>query len=180
MSKMNFADVNDGDVYIDTVEPRDDPFRWFPRLQGLWTPDKQKLAEEYAKADAHTGDVFYIVVHPNVVGITGVFIDPDDEPHVIRLRWTGVNPEFRRQGVAKKAIKLVIDHVKSKYPERTILMENVPDTEHGEQNVAPFFQALGFVKCRGPYRGVGDDDWAGHGWQDYALNIGGLKCSTTL
>jgi GNAT superfamily N-acetyltransferase len=150
------------------VHSSEDPFEDYPQLKNIWSPEKTDIAAAASKEDAGTGEIFFIEYQDTVVGITGFFVDEeDDDPSHLYLRWTGVVSAFRRRGLASLAIELLKPKAVSQYIERNILIEMVPFTEHGLINIAPFFESLGFTPLGQPYK----EDWADHKWQNYALDL---------
>jgi GNAT superfamily N-acetyltransferase len=106
-------------------------------------------AAEAAKASIEdglcnsTGQVFLIRdFSGNSIGLTGYF-DVDTKAGVAYLRWTGVLPEYRKNGIFKQAIKLLTTQLKGANPNINALIELVPDNEYGHSIVGAF-ERVGF------------------------------------
>ncbi|QRE00191.1 hypothetical protein [Burkholderia phage BCSR5] len=143
-----------------------DLFEQAPHLKTIWSPEKTALAAEYAKADAGTGEVFAITYDKAVVGTTGFFIEPGDPIDTVRLRWTGVIEQYRRRGITRDALTLLVPKLRAKYPQCIKILEAVPINDNGKNFIIPFFTSMGFVPQGEPYK----EDWADHMWQDYVWN----------
>jgi hypothetical protein len=118
-----------------------DPFSEFPQLRTIWPEPYATAAAEASAADAWTGDVWLVCKDKtNVIGITGIFIDPEYEEDVF-LRWHGIVPSERGTGAAKAALLETY-----RILGRKRLVELVPDNEYGWTVVQPFFLSMGFVR----------------------------------
>ena len=122
------------------------PFSDYPRLRSIWPEPYAQQAEHASAVDCQTGQILYIEQYGAVVGITGIFFEPEC-PTDIFLRWTGVVPECRCRGIATEALRLLAYMCASWCPDRKRLIELVPDNEYGHQVPLPFFTNLGFVPC---------------------------------
>src|ERR1700743_607341 len=113
-------DLND--VTINRVKDGEDPFAACPVLHTLWSYKKSALAAQYARDDAHTGSVFTIRLNNKVIGVSGFFTSDDDPEHVVRLRWTGVLRPYRRLGIARHTLDLLVYRLQTFHPEFTTLI----------------------------------------------------------
>lgn len=124
-----------------------DPFHDYPALGLIWPEPYHSEARFASRADAKTGQIFYIVVDCEVVGITGYWIEARNEIDVW-LRWHGVEPDMRGKGVAKQALKLLLAKMKNEVPATyTRIVELVPKNDYGREVAAPFFEKFGFVEA---------------------------------
>lgn len=99
-----------------------------------------------------------------VVGMTGFFfVDSAEEPF---LRWHGVVPEHRSQGLSAAALRWVLLHLLSRYPLARGLTELVPQTSYAA-GIERHFQSMGFEKTGALER----YDWSPHLWQPYRLAL---------
>lgn len=153
------------------------PFDLHPQLQNIWPDPYNSIAHQVSAEDSYKGEIYLITLDDAVVGITGVFLSeeyPEDQleenQNDIYLRWTGVIPDLRKGGIARKALEMLVTDICPKhYPTRNKLVELVPHTEYGRTIVEPFFQKVGFVKY-GPLERY---DWVDHEWQPYVLKFKG-------
>jgi len=145
-----------------------DPFALYPQLRTIWPTPFKEMAEEASKDHSHTGQVWLILKDNDVVGITGVF-DDDEWPDVVLLRWHGVVPQLRGQGIGRLALDLLVAHVCPKfYPEYKRLVEFVPHNDYGKTKVYQFFKRCNFVDY-GPLVDLG---YGPKLWQPVSLDIG--------
>jgi len=123
------------------------PFEEYPVLEEIWPDPYRAFAYEASKEDCQTGQILFIINRFNVVGITGIFFEPENDEDVF-LRWTGIMPEARKFGIGKQAIQQVISLCKGWLPGRKRLVELIPDNEYGDRLVEPFFYRCGFVPSK--------------------------------
>lgn len=146
------------DVGLVEVQAGNDPFEDHPSLKSIW-PEPYGSAAAYAsRVDSGTGEIFYIVRDQDVVGITGLFLD-DTNTSDIFLRWTGIVPGLRQGGLAREALRQLTALCKAEHPERTRLVELVPDNEYGHRVAKPFFEKVGFIPEGIPVPTGEDSDW---------------------
>jgi GNAT superfamily N-acetyltransferase len=124
-----------------------DPFEEFVFLNQIWPEPYHSSAREATKEDCQIGQVFLIMNGSNVVGITGIFFEPENDSDVF-LRWTGIAPGWRGKGIARDAMQQLILLCKGWLGDRKRLVELVPDNEYGNTVVKPFFEAIGFVESK--------------------------------
>jgi GNAT superfamily N-acetyltransferase len=129
------------------VNGGDDPFTTYPALQEVWPEPYRQEAAYASREDSGTGEIFYIMLAGEVVGITGVFIDNDVAPDDLFLRWTGVTRTVRQKGVGRAAIQLLARLCQQQYSARKRLIELVPDNAYGHALPKPFFEKIGFAPC---------------------------------
>lgn len=151
------------------------PFADHPPLRTIWQGPLQRLAEEgtyevlteennYYTSEGfqRPEDVFLICAEGRVIGLTGFFFE--ENPDDIFLRWTGVIPEYRRQGVSSQALILVLQEARRQFPNIKTVIENVP--EH-QSDIIAFFAARGFQPT-GPME---YDEWSDMVWQQHTADI---------
>ncbi len=98
--------------------------------------------------DRPNGQVFLIVktldgYQPRAVGITGYF-DVNADTGTAYLRWTGIIPAYRREGIFAATIKLLTLQLRGANPAISRLIELVPLNEYGRSEVMPAFERVGF------------------------------------
>lgn len=135
------------------------PFTEFPQLWDIWPEPYAAEAAEACEEDAGDWNLFFIRQDGEVVGITGVFEQDDGvvaDIDTLLLRWTGVIPSKRKQGITRQALDLLIGEARLLRPKAHKLIELAPDNEYGREQVMPAFEKLGFVKHGPviPYYGV--------------------------
>lgn len=131
-------------VALSTVT-HENPFAFFPFLNNIWPEPYAHAARQATKSDYKSGQLFYIIHAGVVIGITGVWIDPNGAETDLYLRWTGLVPAYRGRGYATQALIQLIRICRGFCPSRTRLIELVPDNEYGDTVAKPFFEAFGFV-----------------------------------
>lgn len=144
------------------------PFEDYPQLRTIWPdPAHQQVAEEAAVEDLvagpQCGPVLLILADSEVVGITGLFPWPDDF-RFMGLRWTGVIPSRRREGICENAVRQLFDYADREDWSCKGIFEILPCTEYGN-SLKPFFIELGFK----PFGIPQYHDWLGSEGQDYLL-----------
>ena len=135
-----------------------DPFEAHASLKEVWPEPYASEAALASREDSATGEIFYILLEEDVVGITGIFFD-DASPDEVFLRWTGVIPGLRRGGVAREAVRQLAGLCKARYPQGKRLVELVPDNDYGHSTARPFFEKVGFVKIEALVPAGEDADW---------------------
>ena len=149
-------------VTLTTVDA--DAFGTYLELATIWPEPYNQMAREACIEDANTGEVFYIKYNDQVVGITGLFDDPEFAKDIC-LRWHGVLPTHRRLGIGEAALFRLLQEVKPKiYPSRKRIIEFIPCTEYGLA-LRPFFSRCGF-NGYGPLVDLG---YGGHLWKPVYL-----------
>lgn len=128
---------------VSLVTPTCAPFAGHPQLCRIWPAPYHEFAEHASNEDWGTGQVWLIQHDQQIVGITGLFLEPDVDD-LVYLRWTGVLPEFRRHGIAHRALQTVC-HMAANTTRARTLVELVPDNDYGK-TVAPFFRNFGFYE----------------------------------
>jgi len=149
-----------------------DPFKEYPQLKEIWPDPYRYHAALASRIDSDSGEVFYIKEDGEVIGITGYFIDDECSGSGAFLRWTGIIPARRGNGIGRKALYELARTLHQAYPQREKIIELIPDNEYGATIVQPFFESVGFA----PYRvfiPIGEDtDWP---VVSFAANILGMK-----
>lgn len=163
------------------VSPGDgNPLDRFPQLATLWSPVLASIAheaideafEQHFNAQVDYGAIF-LVTHPentkDIWGITGFLPWPDDATGILQraaLRWHGLLPEHRGQGLSLAIIDRMRHLAQNHYPEASQFIEFMPvSQEHAA--TAKYFEAAGFTKCGAPERVY----WSTDLWQEYACDI---------
>lgn len=163
------------------VEPKDgNPFDAYPVLGSIWSPVLAGIAheavgdafDEHHKSGADYGAIF-LVTNPRdpheVWGITGFLPWPDDASGVLQrvgLRWHGLLPEHRGQGVSIAIIDRMRDLASQRYPDASQFVEFMPvSAEHAA--TAQYFETAGFQKFGPPERVY----WSTELWQEYVCDI---------
>lgn len=164
------------------VEPKDgNPFDAHPALSSIWSPVLAGIAYEaidesfdaFNDTGADYGAIF-LVTNPNdaqdVWGITGFLPWPDDTSGVLQragLRWHGLLPERRGQGISIAIIDRMRSLANERYPGASHFVEFMPaSTEHAA--TAQYFEKAGFKKFGSPERVY----WSSDLWQEYVCDIG--------
>lgn len=129
------------------VTAGDDPFVDHPSLQDIWPEPYRGEAARISRVHSATGEIFYVALDGVVVGITGVFFEENIAPEDVYLRWTGVVPTARQEGLGRSVIRLVAQLCQERYPTRKRLIELVPDNAYGHAIPKPFFEKIGFLPC---------------------------------
>lgn len=147
------------------------PFAEWPALRSIWPEPHRSLAEEAVvehlqqMKDVELGDIQMILLDGRTVGISGYF-PYDAEGTNLGLRWHGILPEVRGQGISAKALQLVARRAIERFPQAGNLIELVPLTDEGEV-ISSYFSKLGFAPVGEPET----YEWAEHAWQPYAINL---------
>lgn len=155
------------------------PFERYPHLQTLWSPTLAQLAREaideafeQRTRGVDCGDIF-LVVNPQslheVWGITGFLPWPDGAGVLERvgLRWHGLVPEHRGQGLSMAVLEEVRARAHARYPMASHFVEFMPVTpEHAA--TAEYFERAGFFRWGEPER----VEWSNVLWQEYVCDIG--------
>jgi len=149
-------------------ELHSNPFEDYPQLRGIWPdPLHQQCAEEVDVEDLSSGlpvgPILLILADGEVVGITGTFSWPTDV-RLMGLRWTGVIPSRRREGICEAAILQLFDYLEENDWSCSGLVEIMPCTAYGD-TLKPFFAKLGFKPIGEPEH----HDWLGSDGQEYLL-----------
>ena len=99
-------------------------------------------AVRYWRGQAASKGPFYLIRDANGrdLGLIGAFWHADKSP-VVGLRWSGVIPDCRSQGVYRAAISSLVEILQSLCPNGQWLEEMVPP---GRSDVIPVFESLGF------------------------------------
>jgi RimJ/RimL family protein N-acetyltransferase len=88
-------------------------FDAYPMLHSIWTPTLSALADAHTKSwetYGGTGEVLLAYRGDDLVGLTGWWKISESE---LGLRWHGVLPEFRNQGVSKSILALLLPRLPS-------------------------------------------------------------------
>ena len=117
----------------------------------IWPPIYADPALEATVEDGYdssSGQIFLICkvepgYQPRVVGITGYF-DVSNNTGTAYLRWTGISPQFRREGYFAEAIKQLCLQLRGANPDISRLIELVPLNDYGRNEVMPAFERVGF------------------------------------
>ena len=151
------------------VETGTNPFEDHPQLRSIWPEEFQTIAEDITEDELvlgpTDGPILLIEDEGEVIGITGAFVWPDNF-NEMGLRWTGIVPERRRDGVATLALAELIEYVKSKDYTITALVELLPNNDYGDK-IKPFFKSFGFEKRGEPEY----FDWLGTEGQEYVFYV---------
>ena len=150
------------------------PFRDYPQLRSIWPEPYRSLAEgavvEHLDLlpEVDIGDIVLIMKNDVVVGISGYF--PFNEEYTdFGLRWHGVIPEFRGQGISRAALSQVAALALRRFPEGDHLIELVPLNAYGD-GLVEYFQRIGFR----PHGETERYDWADHDWQPHRIKLSEL------
>jgi RimJ/RimL family protein N-acetyltransferase len=145
-------------VRLVDVQAGDDPFEDHPSLKSIWPEPYGREAAYASRVDSGTNEIFYIVRDQEVVGITGLFLDETNSTDIF-LRWTGIVPGLRQGGLAREALSQLTALCKAEHPNRTRLVELVPDNDYGHRVAKPFFEKVGFIPEGVPVPVGEDSDW---------------------
>ena len=170
---------NHPNIALRRVQPHaGNPLVQYPVLSTLWTPALTALAKEAIQEafDSHrTLDygAIYLVLDKNhcnkVVGITGYLPWPSSADGLIEragLRWHGLLPSYRGNGLSLEIINTMREYAAYQYPHAQHFVEFMPvDEDH--KDVARYFEAAGFKKWGGPEA----IEWSDVAWQEYVCNI---------
>lgn len=142
-----------------------DPFEEHPQLASIWPEPFDRFAQEGVSETMGLGGLYLAMRGARAIGITGFFTDgPLAEP--LYLRWHGLDPAERGQGLSAPILRAVLELALPIHPEARELVELVPLCSYGE-GIERHFVGLGFQK-----RGEPEFfDWSGMSWQAHALPI---------
>lgn len=146
------------------------PFEQHPQLKTIWPAASQALAEEATMEaldavgpNVHCG-IYLAKLGEEVVGMTGFMVTLDGpEPF---LRWHGVVPKHRGQGLSAQVLALVKTEIARHLPKAKTLTELIPRAEN-YADLSRHFEKLGFVKT-GP---VERYSWSNYAWQPWQLTL---------
>lgn len=145
-------------ITLSTIEKATwNPFLRHSQLQSIWPEPYLSAAYQATWQDVLSGQILYIKLFDEVIGITGIFFD--DSPTDVYLRWTGIVPQHRRSGYAAEALEQLCAMCKNWCPERTRLIELVPYNEYGRTVALPFFVDFGFEVCTVDIPVAENTDW---------------------
>ena len=147
-----------------------DPFEQHPQLKAIWPAPSQALAQEATRealqatgAGVFCGNYLAAVEH-EVVGMTGFFVTEEGgEPY---LRWHGVVPGWRGQGLSAQMLALVVREVRRYLPQSRTLTELVPQTDYSGY-LNRHFEKLGFKRAGA----LETFDWSPYQWQPWLLDL---------
>ncbi|MFL9611166.1 GNAT family N-acetyltransferase [Methylobacillus sp. Pita2] len=137
----------------------ENPFIYHPELATIWPEPLNAFAweateETLALNGADGSEIFLIAVDGAVAGITGYmpyFEASEPGTPVTRmsvskvcLRWHGVLPRYRGQGISKLVIRQMTEFGQAAFPNATQFIELVPNNTLGVATAA-YFSGLGFV-----------------------------------
>lgn len=151
------------------------PFQDYPILRSIWKSPLNRLAEEGShealteenafyqeQGIQRPDDIFLIMNGDHVIGITGFFFQED--PTTVFLRWHGIIPEYRRQGLSSLALRQMLTLAQHQFPEIQTVIENLPESQ---PDIIGFFQSLGFT----PVGSNEFDEWSHMTWQHYIADV---------
>jgi RimJ/RimL family protein N-acetyltransferase len=151
------------------------PFQDYPQLRSIWPEPYRTLSEEGVTEhlemvpEHDIGDVVLILKGDRVVGISGYF-PMDTGYRNLGLRWHGIIPSERGQGISRVTLSLVATLARKRFPDSIHLIELVPMNDFGKP-VMDYFKRIGFRPEGKPER----FEWADHDWQPIAMALSDLE-----
>lgn len=144
------------------------PFLDYPHFKDIWTEISSKVAQEYTAESIGKGeDGLYVIFADDVpVGITGFFDIDYPEDKFWGLRWHGIIPEYRGQGIAEMAIYITAQELQRLHPQVENLVEYIPHSDYSGY-IFKFFEKLGFEALAEPET----VDWTPYQLQAYGIGV---------
>lgn len=158
------------------------PFEEHPQLKSIWPKELYDLAVAGVTesldiiGEYEIGNIYLIKENDEIVGLTGFYpyegLGPrgsfayEDVKH-LGLRWHGVIPERRGNGISSAAFSLMLEQAGIKFPNAKRIVEIVPDHENAGI-IRRHFEKLGFQKDDTPPKKY---DWSEYSWQGYTFPI---------
>jgi hypothetical protein len=103
------------------------------------------VSVKYKFEQKNNSTQYYVIFLNNVkiVGIIGHFEYPTTE-QILGITWSGILPEYQKQGIYKAALEELTSKVKIKYPKARHLEEIVPQGTRYNRLIC-IFKQLGFL-----------------------------------
>lgn len=160
-----------------TIEPlTTNPFINNPELLKIWPEKSSKIVHEITLETLEKNEpgIFLIKKEEQIIGLTGYFL-MDETMENIGLRWHGIVQSQRRKGYSEAAMTLVMQEVKSLYPQSSYLVEYVPVTDYSSY-IVKHFVSLGFKRFVDP----GPQDWTDNMIQGYRVDMNEFLLKHTI